>query len=139
MTLEELVQSVESRLLGLGRLLWRPDPSALLQDALDHNEVQSQTRRRELAAAETEQAGLQQRIDDRRAAADLLVAQIESARSAGQADRAWRLALDLDRMRQELTDDEKKLKPLEQVAWSLDFAIRQLERERTRLEKRADA
>ena len=49
-----------------------------------------------------------------------------------------RLALDLDRLRQELADDEKRQKPLEQVSWSLDFAIRQLERERTRLEKRAN-
>ena len=139
MTLEEIVHSVESRLLGLGRLLWRPDPSVLLQDALERNEVQAQGRRREMAAAEAQVDSLRGRIDDRRAAADLLVAQIESARSAGQADRAWRLALDLDRLRQEIGDDEKHLKPLEQVTWSLDFAIRQLERERARLDKRGDA
>jgi hypothetical protein len=137
MTLEELVHSVESRLLGLGRLLWRPDPAALLQDALDRNEVQAGSRRRELAAAEAELASLQRRIDDRRAAIDLLVAQIEAARTAGQADRAWRLALDLDRLRQELSEDEKRLKPVTQVTWSLGFAIRQLERERSRLEKPA--
>jgi hypothetical protein len=82
-------------------------------------------------------ASLQRRIDDRRAAIDLLVAQVEAARTAGQSDRAWRLALDLDRLRQELSEDEKRLKPVEQVTWSLGFAIRQLQRERSRLEKPA--
>jgi hypothetical protein len=137
MTLEDIVHQVESRLLGLGRLFWRPDPMAKVYDALDRNEVQAQTRRRELATAEGELASLRRRIDDRRAAADLLLAQIESARTKGESDRAWRLALDLDRLRQELSDDQKHLGRAEQVTWSLGFAVRQLERERTRLEARA--
>jgi hypothetical protein len=139
MTLEDLVQSVESRLLGLGRLFWRPDPAAALYDALESNEVQLQARRRELAAAEEQRTALLRRLDDRRAAADLLAAQVEAASASGQAERAWRLALDLDRIRQGLTDDEKRLQPFDQLMWSLGFAVRHLERERSRLEGRAKA
>jgi phage shock protein A len=136
MTLEDLVHSVETRLFGLGRLFCQPDPNAKLLDALEHNEVQLQNRRRELAAAEAEQNALERRRKDRRAAADLLQVQIEAASTSGQSDRAWRLALDLDRVRQELSEDEKRLPSLEQVTWSLGFAVRHLERKRSRLEKR---
>jgi hypothetical protein len=139
MTLEDLVQSVESRLLGLGRLFWRPDPAAALYDALESNEVQLQSRRRELAAAEEQRAALVRRLNDRRAAVDLLAAQVEAASAGGHADRAWRLALDLDRVRQGLADDEKRMHPLDQVVWSLSFAVRHLERERTRLQERPRA
>jgi hypothetical protein len=134
MTLEDLVHTVESRLLGLGRLLWRPDPMASLYDALDRNEVQLRARRREAAAAESERAALRRRVEDRRAAAELLAARVESSWSLGQAEQAWRLALDLDRVRQELSEDEKKVTRLDQLVWSLSFAVRQLERERARLE-----
>jgi hypothetical protein len=136
MTLEDFVQSVESRLLGLGRFFWRPDPQASLNDALEQNEVHLRQRRRELAAAEEERAALLRRLEDRRSAADLLAVQVEEASAGGHAERAWRLALDLDRIRQALTEDEKRQHPLEQVTWSLGFAVRHLERERTRLEKR---
>jgi phage shock protein A len=136
MTLEDFVHTVESRLLGLGRKLLRPDPKSPLYDALDRNQVQIRERQREIAAAEAEQSTLQRRVDDRRAAADLLAAQVETAWAAGQSDRAWRLALDLDRVRQELAEDEKRLPALAQVTWSLGFAVRQLERERARLEKK---
>jgi hypothetical protein len=137
MTLEDLVHRVESRLLGLGKLLWRPEPLASLYDALDRNEVQLRSRRRELAAAEAERAALQARLENRRAAADLLRAQVEASWSAGQSDRTWRLALELDRVRQENDDDEKRLPSLMQLTWSLGFAVRQLERERSRLEQRS--
>jgi hypothetical protein len=70
---------------------------------------------------------------------DLLAAQVESAWSSGESDRAWRLALELDRVRQQLAKDEKELPPLEQLTWSLGFAVRQLERERSRLEGRTRA
>jgi hypothetical protein len=136
MTLEDFVQSVESRLLGLGRFFWRADPLASLYEAQERIEVRLRDRRRQLAAAEEERSALVRRLADRRAAADLLAAQVEAAYSGSQAERAWRLALDLDRVRQEIVEDEKRLQPLEQVAWSLGFAVRQLERERSRLDER---
>jgi hypothetical protein len=139
MTLEDLVHRVESRLLGLGRLFWQAEPLASLYDALDRNEVQVRARRRDLTTAEAEMMSLQTRIGNRRAAADLLRAQVEASWAAGQADRAWRLALELDRVHQEIADDEKRLPSLTQLTWSLGFAVRQLERERSRLEKRTMA
>lgn len=139
MTLEDIVHTVEYRLLGLGRLLWRTDPLAPIYDALDANEVQLGKRRQELALCESERAALAKRLSDRRAAADLLAAQTETSLASGDAESAWRLALDLDRMRQALADDAKQLPRLEQVAWSLGFRIRQLERERSRLQEQAQA
>jgi hypothetical protein len=136
MTFDDMVHKVEARLLGLGRLFWRSDPFASLYDALDRNEVQLEKRRRELAGAEAEQTAVTTRLENRRAAAELLTAQIETSTGSGQAERAWRLALDLDRVRQEIAEDEKRLPPLTQLVWSLSFAVRQLERERERLEKR---
>jgi hypothetical protein len=137
MTLEDFVHSLESRLAGLGRLLWPSDPNAAKYDALDRNEVQLRARRNALAEAESRQEELRRRLKDRQAAVDLLAAQVESAWATGQSASAWRLALDLDRVRQELAEDEKQLPALEQTAWSLGFAVRQLERERSRLEGRA--
>lgn len=136
MTLEDFVHSVESRLAGLGRLFLPSDPNAAFHDALERNEVQLRARRSALAAAESRRDELRSRLKDRRAAMDLLAARVEAAWSTGQADRAWRLALDLDRVRQQLVDDEKELPALEQTAWSLGFAVRQLERERSRIERK---
>jgi hypothetical protein len=139
MTLEDLVHHVESRLVSLGRRLWRPDPRAELWDELDRNEVRLGQRRRDLAAAEGQEASVRGRVLDRRAAADLLAARVEAAWAARQADWAWRLALELDRVRRELSADEMRLASQERVTWSLGFAVRQLERECTRLQRRCGA
>jgi predicted flavoprotein YhiN len=139
MSLEDLVHRVESRLLRLGRMFCPVDPLSALYDALDRNEVQLRKRRADLDVAEAERVSLQTRLDNRRAAADLLTAQIEASWASGHSDRTWRLALELDRMRQEIAEDEKRLPSLSQLTWSLGFAVRQLERERARLENRRTA
>jgi phage shock protein A len=139
MTLEDFVHSVETRLFGLGRLFWPADPRAHVYDAVERTEVQLRARRAALADARGREEEVRRRLKDRRAAMDLLAAQVESAWSSGESDRAWRLALELDRVRQQLAKDEKELPPLEQLTWSLGFAVRQLERERSRLEGRTRA
>jgi hypothetical protein len=53
--------------------------------------------------------------------------------SCGQGDQAWQFALQLDQLRQQLAADQAQLPKLEQVCWSLQFQIRQMERQLARL------
>ena len=133
MDLERLVHAFEARLLNLGRRLWRPDPLAGLHDRLDRVEADLCDRRARHAVCEAEREAAERRLGDNQTAAALLTCQVESCLRRGSPELAWRQALELDRLRAKIAEDQKALPRHEQAAWSLGFQIRQLEREHARL------
>ena len=76
---------------------------------------------------------LRRRLNDNQALAALLPSQIESRLRRGNNSQAWCDALELDRIREAIVEDQAALPRLEQTAWSLDFLIRLLQRRLTRL------
>ncbi len=133
--LEQLVHSVESSLLGLGRRLWQIPPREQLQEDIDRLTAQLHQRRAELTRARMELAAVKRRLRDNPTEAALLHSRIETAIRKRQLEPAYRHALELDRIRQMLAADQEACPRLEQTCWSLQFLIRQLERRLGRLQE----
>jgi hypothetical protein len=133
MTLEQLVYDVEAR---LGRLLWRPDPLAELEEEAGRVAKELQDRREALARCDAARIAIKRRLLDNQAAAALLPSQIEASVRTGQTPQAWRLALDLDRLRKSIVEDQAALPRQDQACWSLQFKVRQLERRLIELHKK---
>jgi hypothetical protein len=131
--LEKMLQQVESRLIRVGEALWKPDPKAKLRaesqrlsdELRDRHDALEQTRSTQMATA--------RRVWENKNAADTLAGHIQACLGCGSGDQAWKFAMQLDRVRQELAADEARLPKLEQACWSLQFQIRQMERQLARL------
>jgi phage shock protein A len=131
MTLERLVQQVEERLLKLGRRLLRPDPSDPLRDEIAAADEQLCKQQAALERSKDDLAETRRRLIYNQTAAALLTSRIESCLSSGAAERAWKHALELDKLRQTAATDQALLPKHEQAVWSLEFRLRQLERKLT--------
>jgi hypothetical protein len=137
MKLDDLADRLEEGLLNLGRILFRrraPKPPP----PLPRTETLRQERERLLHELDESRARLvqegaecdvyRQRLADRQAQAALLPSQIESSLRRGKPSQAFRQALELDRLRKEIQNDQDALPKLEQRCWCLGFRIRQIER-----------
>jgi hypothetical protein len=127
MGFEELVHRIESRILELVRSLFeRPLPAQ--KPAEPEPPRQELNRRRsEREQLEAKLATLRQRLADHQQAAAMLPSQVESSLRRGKESQAFLQALELDRIRKEMADDEETLACVEQVLWSVNFRIRHLE------------
>jgi hypothetical protein len=133
MKLDEMLSGVETRLFNLGRKLLQADEKADLQEELDVAQVELSGREADLTRAEARRDEVRQRIEAKRAEAELLPAQIESSVRRGKASQALRQALELESIRKELTAAESELPKLEQTIWSLGFYLRQMRRRLARI------
>lgn len=131
--LEQLLHSVESGLIDLGRRLLEPSPREKLLDEIDRLSAQLQRRCAELTTSQRELAGVKRRLRDDPTAAALLHSRIETALRRGCSEQAWRAALELDQLRRHLAEDQEDCPRLEQRCWSLHFDVRQLQRRLDRL------
>jgi hypothetical protein len=81
-----------------------------------------------LQRACTERAAVQKRLKEHQKLVACLPGLIQTCLRREQPEDAWRHALELDRARQAVAQDEAALPRLGQVCWSLHFQVRQLER-----------
>jgi predicted nucleic acid-binding Zn-ribbon protein len=133
--LERLLYQVESHLLDLGRRLWPADPVAVVQREADRLERDLHEQCAALSRSQAERDEVRGRLGEKQNAVNRLPAQIRTLLAHGQTEEAWRAALALDEARQALAADRTALPRLEQVCWSLEFRIRQLERRLTALRR----
>jgi hypothetical protein len=126
--LEDLVHNVEARLLDLGRRLLEPGPQTKAQDEAECAAAELRERRTALQRACTERAAVQKRLKENQKLVACLPGLIQTCLRREQPEEAWRHALELDRARQAVAEDEVALPRLSQVCWSLHFQVRQLER-----------
>jgi hypothetical protein len=131
--LEKMLRQVESGLLRVGEALWKPDSKAKLREESQRLSDELRQRHDALEEARAGQVATARRIWENKNAADTLAGHIKACLGCGSGDQAWKLALQLDRVRQELAADEARLPKLEQACWSLQFQIRQMERQLARL------
>ncbi len=134
--LERWVQSVESGLWSLGRRLWRADDKEQLRDEVLQASDDLRKRHDALKKAQAELEAMRRRIGENQASAALLTAAVDNSLNRGAGERAWRLALELDRVRRQLADDQARLPKEEQRCWSLDFQLRHLERRLARMQQK---
>jgi hypothetical protein len=133
MNLEQLAHAVEDQLLRLGRRLWRPDPVAALRDDIDRVGRLLGERRAALDRSRAARDAARRRLEENQTEAALLASQVETCLLRGAREQAWHRALDLDRLRQQLAENGRAVPRHDQAAWSLEFNIRQLERQLDRL------
>ncbi len=126
--LGELLDTVEWSLKDLGRILLAPRSRERTLDEIDGLGAELQQRCAELSHAQRELAGVRRRLRDNPAAAAILRSRIEALTRNKRSEQAWLAAMELDRLRQNLSEDERACLRLEQRCWSLHFCIRQLQR-----------
>jgi hypothetical protein len=131
--LEKMVQRVESKLVRVGQAILNPDPKAHVREESERLSDELRKRHHALAKARTERTAAEARITENRHATQILTGHIQTCVSSGHGDQAWQFAMQLDRLRQQITDDQAQMPKLEQVCWSLEFQIRQMERQLARI------
>ena len=136
MTLESIVYTLEEQLRLLGRQLVAADPHAPVQEEIDRLNEEEHTLERGLKRWQLDLLAARKQLNDRQMTAALLTTQIQTSLYQGQGADAYRLALDLDQLRQQIAQESALLPRLEQTCWSLQFRIRQLRRLRDDLRKK---
>ena len=137
MELERLVHSVEARLVNLGRRLIQADERSEAAEESDHVRADITNREMQLTEAQGELERRRQRLEANQGAAALMPSVIESSMQRNKTAQALRQALELERLRKEITVDTGDIPRLEQVIWSLEFTLRQLRRRLGELQDRA--
>ncbi len=136
MELEEFLQNVETRLVRAGQSIWKPNPKAALRDEADRLSDELGKRHEALAKIKSERGAAERRITENQNTIQVLTSHIEACLSSGHGEPAWQFALQLDRLRQAIATDQATLPRIEQVCWSLQFQIRQMERQLARLHEK---
>jgi hypothetical protein len=134
MFLERLVHGVEQRMAAIGRRLWQTDPLTQLREDVAFVCDDLARRRKALEKCRAELEAARSRINENQATVALLTGRIGMALARGGADQAWREALDLDKARRQLTEDQVKLPKQEQVCATLELQIRFMTRRLARLQ-----
>ncbi len=133
MELEKIVQNVELRIVRAGQALWMPNAKEAQRERAAILSDELAKRHEALQKAKAEQTALLRQIGENQNAAAVLTGHIQSCLTSGQGDQAWTFAMQLDRLRQELGAAQARLPKVEQVCWSVQFQIRQMERQLARL------
>jgi uncharacterized coiled-coil protein SlyX len=134
MFLERLVKNVEQGVAHLGRRLWQPDARTQLRDDIVDASDDLVYRQKTLTRCRAEIETLRNRINESQAVVALLTGRIGLAVAQGAGDRAWRDALELDRARARLAQDQAALPKQEQLCQTLELQVRYLTRRLARLQ-----
>lgn len=136
MLLEDVFHRVEAGFEDLGRFLFKPDPQAALRRDIADLTRELQERHETLRTARRKLKDAQRRLEENQQTIVLLQSRIEAAVKRDDGSRAWHLALEVDRMRQEVAQDRERIPRYEQTVWSIEFKVRQQVRELARLQER---
>ena len=128
MTLDQFVESMETRLFGLGRRLWPDDP--LIQMREQAEELSEELQHRTAAVARCKDAlhETRVRLKQREMRAAQLHTHIETFVHVGDQTHAWQYALELDQLRPAMQADRSEVERLERQRGHLESHVRQLER-----------
>jgi len=136
MLLEDVFHRIEAGLEEMGRCLFKPDPQAALRQEIAVLTHELRERHDTLRSARRKLKDARRRLDENQQAIVLVQSRIEQAVRRNDGSQAWHLALEVDRMRQEIAQDRERLPRYEQTVWSIEFKIRQQVRELARLQER---
>lgn len=128
MLLAQLWQTVETRLHALKRRWWPTNPASALRDEVRRLTIEIEDTRAAVADIQVllEELRAQVTIGQRRVAR--LTGQVAECVRAGYESQAFPLALELDEVNRTLAGDRAAARRHEQVCWSQEFHLRQLQR-----------
>jgi hypothetical protein len=127
MTLDQLIDTFETRLHALGKRIWPDDPNAAVRAEIEHMSLELQEH---VAGAVFFRAAVEEtraRIADQEFRAAQLASRIETYVHTGDQARAWRHALELDRVRRFIAADQAGLTEAEKAHRLHRFHIDRLE------------
>lgn len=131
MSLEKIVYTVEQGLRDLAeQLTGNAGVRAQLEQEEQRLGQELETLCRGLRQWQKELTTTQRRLGENQPAAGLLPSRIQECVTQGDGPQAYKMALELDRIRREIAEDEEKQPRQEQTCWSLQFRVRQLLRRR---------
>jgi hypothetical protein len=131
MSLEKIVYTVEQGLRDLaGHLTGVAASRAQLEQEDERLGQELEVACRGLRQWQKELEVTRRRLGENQPAAVLLPSRVEECVRRGEGPTAYKMALELDRIRTEIAEDEEKLPRQEQTCWSLQFRVRQLLRQR---------
>jgi len=128
MLFAQLWQSVETHLHTLRRRWWPLDPVSATRDRIQQLSSEIAAGKMELAELKALLEEVRGRMAAGRKQAARLTAQVAECVKAGYESQAWPLALALDETHRSLGAEQAELRRLEQVCWSQDFRLRQMQR-----------
>jgi hypothetical protein len=130
MSLEQLVHKVECGLYNLGMRLCSDEPAAAAPRADEAEGLAAELRRAydALSRCRTAATAARRRIAANEVKAALLASRVETRVAAGDRADAWEQALELDRLRQELTTDRDELPYLETACRNRQRHVARVER-----------
>lgn len=110
MILEKFIHRLEAHVFRFGSPLWDDGPAEGLRDQAYRLAEALKAQRASLTAAQSEALGLRDGLARQEKRANLLAAQVRICLRSDDTANAWKLALDLDRVRQTLHDDRPRLR-----------------------------
>jgi chromosome segregation ATPase len=133
MSLETVVHRVEAKFLDIGRAMIQADPTSEMLEELDQLRGENDRNEARLAGLRGQVALISQNLAEKQESAALLPAQIEASLLRGKSSQAMRQALELERLRREIAEDQAEVPRLEHAIWCLEFRLRQIQRNMQRL------
>lgn len=133
MSIDHLFQTLEHGFFHISQKLWPPDPALAWRDEAEriHAEVE---RHAEVLEKKREEAKvLRERVFKAEVQATILGSQIESWVFTGNQNKAWREALELDQLRENLHHNRQSLANLENHCRRLVKVLQQQENRLTLL------
>jgi hypothetical protein len=136
MTLDQFVMTVEERLVGLGKRLWRENSSTQIREQAEELSEALQDRIAARERCREELAEARKRLSTDEAQAALLVSRIETYVHVGDQPNAWQHALQLDHVRESLRQDRARREDLERQHRALSAHVERLERSLANLQEK---
>jgi chromosome segregation ATPase len=124
----QLWQTVEVHLSAWRRRWWPLDPVSAARAEANRLTAAIRERKAALAGLNSLLKELREDVAAGQKQAARLTAQVAECVKAGYESQAWPLALDLDELHRRLADVQAELHRHEQVCWSYEFQLRQMQR-----------
>jgi hypothetical protein len=127
MSLEQVIQTMESRIWELGQQLLT-DPATRLREEAEHLRVELHSAYATLGSHRRRCTEARRRIAAGEVRATLLASQVETAWQTDDRDIAWEQALELEEVRRQLTAGRAALPYLERACRTEQRRVEHLER-----------
>jgi uncharacterized coiled-coil DUF342 family protein len=137
MTIDQILDTFEEQIYGLGRtLFWPDDPATQMHEQIE--QLSQDLQQRNVRFAENQQAirELKDRLAKTEMQAALHASRVETYVHVNDQGNAWQHALELDQLRYNIEQDRNRLAHLETARRRQHEHIRQLERSLAKLQEK---
>jgi len=127
MTLDQFLQTVESRIFSVGMHLWPNDTVTQMRDQADQLSEQLQERTATVGRCRESMRQARDRLTEKRKHEGFLVGRVETYVHVADQAQAWQHALELDELRQSIQQERDLLRHLDKAERDQRQHIQRLE------------